>query len=215
MQNDEELADKAYELVAIGISYWQTGDLDCALENYLKALELLKSRGNPIFFIEDLDIIEDLGDIYRTMGNYIKAIKCYENARGPNNLLIGNVYYYNIKDYNNAIKIYVDLLNISADPSYATAAFNLSKMSWKGEGIPQNYINALQWINVAISMTPDNVDFQNTFDKLKNDMTALEIETATLLTIEWLNNRDEVIHKLKNENPWHLLASVTGGEGSI
>ena len=41
-------------------------------------------------------------------------------------------------------------------------------MSWKGEGIPQNYINALQWINVAISITPDNVDFQNTFEKLKN-----------------------------------------------
>jgi len=193
MKNDAELVNQAYEFVAQGKFHWLACDLDGALENYLKALEILESKSKQFLTIDDLDVIADLGNIYREKNNYEMAIEYYKKAFGKDYLLIGDVYYENLKDYNKAHEIYL------ANSDIPSAVFNLSKMSWKGEGVPQSHINAFKWMNVAMSISPSNADFQNAFDELKIEMTASEIESAMLLTRKWMKERDEVILN----NPWY------------
>ena len=199
---NQELEDKAYEYVAKGISLWRSDDLDMAIDNYQKAVDILRSRTDGIWSVDDSNIIEALGHIFRAKGSYDKAIKCYEDAWGENHLLIGDVYYDNLKDYNKASLIYLSLLNLSADSCYASAALNLSAMAWKGLGIQKSLIDALKWMTIAMSMNPNISALQNTIRQLKNEMTPQEIESAELLTIKWIKDRDVEIYKLRKIDPW-------------
>ena len=201
-KDDGVIEKKAYQLVSIGISKWRSGDLDGALKNHLNAIELLKSRTPHIWYKDDSYIVEDVGHIFRALGEYDKAIKFYEEAWGKaNHLLIANVYYENLKDYKKASEIYLSLLFLSNDPYYSSAAFNLANMAWKGEGQQQSLINALMWMQVAHLMNPKSDGFINAMGKLKNEMNAKDIESAVLLCDEYLKKRNENIEKLLKD-PW-------------
>ena len=180
----------AYEFFKLGLEKWKLGDLKSALVYYTQSVDILITKN--FLTVDDWDIIEDLGDIHRLLENYEDAIFYYKKSAC--NIKIAHIYYENLKDFDNSFKIY---LNDTDNPS---AAHCLAKMTWKGEGTEQNLIDALKWMNIAISKQPNSIEFQRTINAFKLEMTTDEIQKANLRSAIWLKRRE--IIKKNNLKPW-------------
>jgi uncharacterized protein len=82
----------------------------------------------------------------------------------------------------------VEALKNRAAQGSAEAQFNLGVMYHNGQGIPQDYVQALKWFNLAAvtSTKPDlyNLAVQSR-DKVAADMTPAQIAEAQKLAGEW------------------------------
>jgi serine phosphatase RsbU (regulator of sigma subunit) len=96
-----------------GIAYYRKGVIEKALQSYLKALELAKSVNSRM----QVDILNDIGVLYKSQGNYLKAIEYFQRnleyvETHKDSVLIGrtlnnlaNVYFsYGV--YTKAIEYY-------------------------------------------------------------------------------------------------------------
>ena len=55
-----------------------------------------------------------------------------------------------------------------------------------GEGVPQDYVQAHKWVNLAASRTTERAeDYRLTRDKLAEKMTASQVAEAQRLAREW------------------------------
>jgi len=200
----EQSEISAYESVRQAIEHWKRGDLSGAHEHYEVAISKLKEiKEQRLWLIEDSDDAEGLGDLSRELGKYKEAIALYEMAWGAGHIKIGHVYYENLKDFDSAYQIYLNFIE-SHDfaPDCSSAALSLAEMSSRGQGTPRNQLNALVWMNIAISTKPDCVAATEAIEKLKAEVAKQDVERAVLLAEEWLKNRNEAIAKRWKENPW-------------
>ena len=57
----------------------------------------------------------------------------------------------------------------------------------EGEGVPQDYVQAHKWLNLAVSRTTpgESKNFRLTRDKLAESMTASQVAEAQQLAREW------------------------------
>ena len=193
----------AYEFVAEGKSQWESGDLTAALNSYGKAIKILKNQ--KIWFVEYSDILEECGHINRAIGNYEKAIECYEQAWGENNLHVAFVCLENLNDYNKAKNIFLANLNKLTNASEASAAFHLAEMAANGKGSQINLIEALKWMYIATSIDPVRSEFQESIEQLKIKLSQYEIESANLLSKSWLRTKEDEVRQNKENDPWSVI----------
>ncbi len=79
-------------------------------------------------------------------------------------------------------------LRVDAEQGYANAQYNLGVMYTKGEGVPQDYVQAHTWINLAASRTTTGKagDHRLARDLLADRMmTASQVAEAQRLAQEW------------------------------
>lgn len=92
----------------IGVAYRRVNDIDNAIKNYAKALELQKDK-------RDIALVSDLAECYHIKKDYVNALKCYDEvlAKNPddydtkyNKALVLHAQ----KNYKDAISLYNELL---------------------------------------------------------------------------------------------------------
>ena len=71
---------------------------------------------------------------------------------------------------------------MAARKDYASAQYNLGIMYAKGQGLPQDYVRAHAWFNIAA--TQGNEPAVNNRDVLSGVMTPSQIEAAQTLSRE-------------------------------
>ena len=83
----------------------------------------------------------------------------------------------------------IEQLRLAAEQGDASAQFNLGVRYDNGEGVPQDYVQAHKWINLAASrMTPgeeDSLDSRSVRDGVAKKMTASQVAEAQRLAREW------------------------------
>ena len=86
---------------------------------------------------------------------------------------------YDRQDYETAYKLLAPL----GEQGHAFAQFNLGTLYDKGKGVPQDYVLAHMWLNIAGSNGDKNaVTSKNTVEK---DMTPQQIEKAQEMARNW------------------------------
>jgi tetratricopeptide (TPR) repeat protein len=188
------------EFVIQGRALWESGDLVAALNSYEKAVAILKNE--EIWFVEYSDILEGCGHIHRAIGNYEKAIECYEQAWGEDNLHVAFVCLENLNDYIKAKNIFLANLNKLKNASEASAAFHLAEMSANGKGSQINLVEALKWMYIATSIDPVRSEFQVSIEQLKIKLSQYEIESANFLSRSWLRTKEDEVRQNKENDPW-------------
>lgn len=199
-KNQNQNENVAYEFVSEGKAQWESGDLTAALNSYGKAIKVLKNQ--KIWFVEYSDILEECGHINRAIGNYEKAIECYEQAWGENNLHVAFVCLENLNDYNKAKNIFLANLNKLTNASEASAAFYLAEMSANGKGSQINLIEALKWMYIATSIDPVRSEFHESIEQLQIKLSQNEIEFANLLSKSWLRTKEDEVRQDKENDRW-------------
>ena len=75
---------------------------------------------------------------------------------------------------------------LAADQGDARAQFNLGVRYYKGQGVPQDYVLAHKWINLAASRTGEEREKRvKARDLVARRMTAAQIAEAQRLAREW------------------------------
>lgn len=105
------------------------------------------------------------------------------DARAQFNL--GFSYYLGVpaKDYAEAARWF----RKAADQGYVAAQFRLGQLYFSGQGVPQDYVQAHMWVNLAAAHA--NGDYQQMFaaarDEVAAKMDAAQIAEAQRLAREW------------------------------
>ena len=75
----------------------------------------------------------------------------------------------------------------AAEQGYASAQNNLGLMYRNGEGVPQDYVEAHKWFNLAASRVTgeDANKYRKTRDLVAEKMTTAQIAEAQRLAREW------------------------------
>ena len=83
----------------------------------------------------------------------------------------------------------IEKLRLAAEQGNASAQNNLGVMYANGEGVPQDYVQAHKWINLAASrMNPGkeaDADSRSARDSLAEKMTASQVAETQRLAREW------------------------------
>ena len=99
-------------------------------------------------------------------------------------------------DYQEAVKWY----RLAAEQGKNVAQFELGAMYANGKGVPQDFVQAHKWLNLAASrITPrkeDDVEAQSARDSLAKKMTTSQVAEAQRLAREW---QPKTWEQLKNE----------------
>ena len=76
----------------------------------------------------------------------------------------------------------------AADQGHAGAQFNLGAIYYSGQGVPQDYVEAHKWRNLAASRasTEDRKQYAESRDATAAVMTPQQIAEAQKLAREWL-----------------------------
>ena len=74
---------------------------------------------------------------------------------------------------------------MAAEQGYAEAQFNLGVAYGKGEGIPQDYVTAHMWLNLAAAT--GNEDARKAREIVATSMTREQIAEAQARAREWAN----------------------------
>jgi len=93
---------------------------------------------------------------------------------------------HNRGDYATALSWY----RRAADQGDETAQFILGVMYSKGQGVPQDYVLAHKWLNLAASRFPASEKEERDIavklrDQIASKMTAAQIDEAEKLTRDW------------------------------
>jgi len=86
---------------------------------------------------------------------------------------------YNRSDYDTALKE----LRPLAEQGHAEAQYNLGYMYYKGQGVPQNYIQAYMWASLAAAQGYELA--AKGLEILEKEMTPDQIAEAQRLVREW------------------------------
>ena len=86
---------------------------------------------------------------------------------------------YNRGDYDTALKE----LRPLAEQGHAEAQYNLGYMYYKGQGLPQNYIQAYMWASLAAGQGYELA--AKGLEILEKEMTPAQIAEAQRLAREW------------------------------
>ncbi len=76
----------------------------------------------------------------------------------------------------------------AAEQGHAKAPFNLGVACYRGEGVPQDYVLAHMWLNLAVSqLSPgeDRDQAESARDKVARQMTPAQITEVQRLAREW------------------------------
>ena len=81
----------------------------------------------------------------------------------------------------------VEELKARAEQEDANAQLNLGVMYAKGQGVPQDYVQAHKWINLAASRAsgPDAAKYGKARDRVADKMTPAQVAEAQRLAREW------------------------------
>ena len=81
----------------------------------------------------------------------------------------------------------LEQLRKAAEQGHPGAQYNLGNMYNNSEGVPQDYVQAHKWVNLAASRTTGEVAENSRIlrDKLAEKMTASQIAEAQRLAREW------------------------------
>jgi uncharacterized protein len=96
--------------------------------------------------------------------------------------IIGNAYFER-RDYPEAVKWY----RLAADQGDALAQVDLGEMCLSGHGVPQDYVEAYMWFNLAAASDEDAVMAlaRAARDDVARVMTPEQIADAQTLSREW------------------------------
>ena len=78
---------------------------------------------------------------------------------------------------------------LAAEQGYARAQYNLGFMYYNGEGVPQDYVQAHMWWNLAASKGNENG--RKNRDIIAKKMTPVQITEAQRIAREWLEKHGE------------------------
>ena len=81
----------------------------------------------------------------------------------------------------------IQQLRMAAEQGIASAQYNLGVMYANGQGVPQDYVQAHKWVNLAASRTTGEVAEKSRLlrDQLAEKMTASQVAEAQQLAREW------------------------------
>ncbi len=92
---------------------------------------------------------------------------------------------YDRGDYATALKEYRPL----AEQGHAAAQYNLGLMYANGKGVPQDFIQAHMWLNLAAAQSVE-LGRKNR-DIIAKDMTPADISKAQAMAQEWLEKHGQ------------------------
>jgi len=92
---------------------------------------------------------------------------------------------YKLGDYKTAFEKFMPL----AEQGDATAQSNLGLMYFKGTGVPQNYIEAHKWYNIAGANGEDSG--RKNRDIIEKRMTPEQVAEAQRLAKEWMEKHQK------------------------
>ena len=92
---------------------------------------------------------------------------------------------YDRGDYATALKEYRPL----AEQGHAAAQYNLGLMYANGKGVPQDYVQAHMWFNLAAAQGDESG--RENRDKVVELMTPADISKAQAMAREWLEKNQE------------------------
>jgi len=159
-----------------------------ALKWYRKAVE----QGNA-------DAQYQLGVMYHkgqgVPQNYSEAAKWYRKAAEQGNAnaqyTLGAIYYYREGNYSEAVK----WARKAAEQGIDSAQYLLGSMYYEGKGVPQYYVRAYAWFNLAAAQGHYEADMVR--DRILKSMTPRQIELGQELSIELQNNIKKKIQRSK------------------
>ncbi len=118
--------------------------------------------------------------------NYSEAIKWYRKAADQGNAdaqyTLGALYYYRKGNYSEAIK----WARKAAAQGIDSAQYLLGVMYYDGKGVPQHYVRAYAWFNLAAAQGHSEADMVR--DRILKSMTPRQIESGQELSIELQSN---------------------------
>ena len=79
----------------------------------------------------------------------------------------------------------VQWYRLAAEQGHTNAQFNLGLMYTNGEGVPQDYVSAHMWLNLAAAA--GNEDARKARDSVAANMTREQIAEAQARAREWAN----------------------------
>ncbi|MBN2682393.1 MAG: tetratricopeptide repeat protein [Bacteroidales bacterium] len=134
--NDEE--GIALQKQNIGVIYFQVGQLDKAIKNYLEAASILENMDNPTLnilannYVNLAIIYHKLKEIKKSIGYYWKAVRIYEKCNDK--LGVG-------ESYTNLAVVYFDI-NLDSSYFYHFSALNIYKETGniQREGLAWTYL---------------------------------------------------------------------------
>jgi len=176
----------------------------------LEGEKLHTFEGDGLFYVEDYDHIETIGDLYCKTGNYLEAIAIYEWVLTGSSWAdkLGDVYYEKLGEFKKAWDIYKEDYLHNRNPR---AAFQLGMMSWNGDGVDPDVVNALKWFNIAWLDSEKRYQFHpgdpedfisKAKNKLESEMTVAQIEKSYDLTKGEIDRRKEEESERKRSDPW-------------
>jgi tetratricopeptide (TPR) repeat protein len=144
MQNEQmQQAKSAYQA---GVNYYNSGDLEGALEQFKTSLEFFPESNKAAHFIAR--IYFERGEQNLALSYYEDAVR-YDPTDSVSILGLGQVYFA-MNDYEKAMEYYDRA--ITAGPRYALAYYNRGTL----RGMQKDYIPALDDLNLAIKLDPKN-----------------------------------------------------------
>lgn len=145
-------------LVNTGLSALNEQELEWALnECYYKSNKnacqaLIDDDAPSVEECDEYEFCKFVGIVYRNAGHYRESIPYFEKmiALGDNNGygLLGDTYYFDLKDYFNAKKYY----EIGCNKGNKRSCYNAGNMYKNGEGVRQNYHKAHELYKKACDM---------------------------------------------------------------
>ncbi len=81
----------------------------------------------------------------------------------------------------------IEKLRLAAEQGHVDAQNNLGAMYANGEGVPQDYVQAHKWMNLAASRTAPGEagEYESARNEVAEKMTASQVAEAQRLTREW------------------------------
>ena len=92
---------------------------------------------------------------------------------------------YDRGDYATALKEYRPL----AEQGHAAAQYNLGLMYANGKGVPQDYVQAHMWFNIAAAQDNENAREQR--DIVAKRITPAQVAEAQALAREWMEKHGQ------------------------
>ncbi len=115
----------------------------------------------------------------------VKSLKADVKQGNPQSCRELAEIYYNgthgvFQNYRKAAKLFL----VAAKDGHFPAQFHLGVMYQKGQGVPQNYILAHMWMNLATRLGDKN--WENIREGMGKLLTPEQIERAQDMAVEWL-----------------------------
>ena len=166
------------------------------LKLYLKTMAAIKGNLDASYEVGKGILLDEFNGTDWGKGRYHLACLYLQRAavqgHEKSNYLLGKMYldHASLDFKHRCVYWFTAAVNLG----YSEAAVQLADLYIKGHIVPQDYIEAYKWLNVAIAFNSSDDAIRIRDDVLSKKMTRRQISRAQEYTNEWLESYDQDEH---------------------